>query len=314
MTTLPASPAPSGSPVPGPIGVIAHYNLLERLDPSGPGDYYRARDTRLGRTVAVRLLPLDFAPDQAARTDLIARARETTTLSHPNVITLFDVGEHDGRVYLAFEFLQGQSLRREILDRSINVRRAIETTIQIADAIAAAHGLGFVHGGLSPDSVSITARGHAKVPAFELAAHAGFTGDGALHDYNSPEEMAGKGPDDRSDVYSVGAILYEMLTGRTPNPRGSAAPSASNPHVPAELDQLTLRAVAPNPDSRPQGMALLAGELRALNAGMDARGGASDEVEVAGGGTGSKTGSLVVVVFVVLAAVAWWIWRSSAAQ
>ena len=310
MTT---PPAPSASPVPGPVGVIGHYNLLEQLDPSGPGDLYRARDTRLGRTVAVRLLPLDLAPDAGARSRVMARARETTTLSHPNVITLFDVGEQDGRMYLAFEFLQGQSLRREIFDRSINVRRAIETTIQIADAIAAAHGLGFVHGGLSADSVSITARGHAKVPAFELAAHGGFAGDGALHDYNAPEEMAGKEPDDRSDVYSVGAILYEMLTGRTPNPRGSAAPSASNPHVPPDLDQLTLRAVAPNPDSRPQGMALLAGELRALVAGMDARGGASDEVEVVGSATGANTGLLVVVAAVVLVALVWWIWRAAVA-
>jgi eukaryotic-like serine/threonine-protein kinase len=300
--------------VPGPIGVVAHYNLLEQLEPSGPGDFYRARDTRLGRTVAIRLLPADFVSDAAARAALVARAQEMTTLSHPNVITLFDVGEHDGRVFLAFEFLQGQALRREIFDRSINVRRAIETTIQIADAIAAAHGLGFVHGGLSADSVSMTARGHAKVPAFELAAHGGFAGDGALHDYSSPEEMAGKEPDDRSDVYSVGAILYEMLTGRTPNPRGSAAPSALNPHVPSELDQLTLRAVAPNPDSRPQGMALLAGELRALVAGMDARGGASDEVETGGGGSSSATGLFVVMAAVVLVAVVWWIWRSASAQ
>jgi serine/threonine protein kinase len=299
--------------VPGPIGVVAHYNLLERLEPSGPGDFYRARDTRLGRTVAIRLLPADFAPDLAARTSLIERALEMTALSHPNVITLFDAGEHDGRVFLAFEFLHGQPLRREIFDRSINVRRAIETTIQIADAMAAAHGLGFAHGGLSADSVSMTARGHAKVPAFELAAHGGFAGDGGLRDYGSPEEMAGKAPDDRSDVYSVGAILYEMLTGRTPNPKGSAAPSASNPHVSPELDQLALRAVAPNPDSRPQGMALLAGELRALIAAMDARGGGSDEVETAGPAS-SQTGLIAMVAVAVLAVVAWWIWRSAGAR
>ncbi len=299
---------PPGPPVPGPIGVIAHYNLLEQLEPSGPGDFYRARDTRLGRTVAIRLLPLDFTSDPAVRADLLNRAREMTALSHPNVITLFDVGEHEGRVYLAFEFLQGQALRHEIFDRSINVRRAIETTIQIADAIAAAHALGFVHGGLSADSVSMTARGHAKVPAFELAAHAGFAGDGGLHDYHSPEEMAGETPDDRSDVYSVGAILYEMLTGRTPNPRGSAAPSATNAHVPPDLDQLTLRAVAPNPDTRPQAMAILAAELRALVAGIDARGGASDEVET--GGSGSRTG-LLVLAAAVLAGVAFLVWRAS---
>lgn len=297
----------------GPIGVIGHYNLLERLEPSGPGDLFRARDTRLGRTVVVRLLPQDLAADEAARTGLMARAREMIALSHPNVITLFDVGEHEGRVYLVFEFLNGQSLRREIYDRSINVRRAIETTIQIADAIAAAHALGFVHGGLSADSVSMTARGHAKVPAFELAAHAGFEGDGALRDYGSPEEAAGRMPDDRSDVYSVGSILYEMLTGRTPNPKGSAAPSASNPHVPPELDQLTLRAVAPNPDSRPQGMALFASELRALVGSMDARGGASDEIETEGGRRGSGTGVLLLVGAVLLAAVAW-IWRSAGGQ
>jgi serine/threonine protein kinase len=300
--------------VPSPIGVVAHYNLLELLEPSGPGDFYRARDTRLGRTVAIRLLPTDFAAGAAERAALLTRAREMTALSHPNVITLFDVGEHDGRVFLAFEFLQGQALRREIFDRSINVRRAIETTIQIADAIAAAHGLGFIHGGLSADSVSMTARGHAKVPAFELAAHGGFSGTGVLNDYNSPEEMAGKAPDDRSDVYSVGAILYEMLTGRTPNPKGSAAPSASNPHVPPELDQLTLRAVAPNPDNRPQGMAIFAAELRAQIAAMDARGGASDEVDAGGGAPGSHTSLLVVVAGAVLVAVVWWIWRSASAQ
>jgi serine/threonine protein kinase len=297
--------------VPGPIGVVAHYNLLELLEPSGPGDFYRARDTRLGRTVAIRLLPADFAADASERAALVARAREMTALSHPNVITLFDVGEHEGRVFLAFEFLQGGALRREIFDRSINVRRAIETTIQIADAIAAAHGLGFVHGGLSADSVSMTARGHAKVPAFELAAHGGYSGSGALNDYTSPEETAGKAPDDRSDVYSVGAILYEMLTGRTPNPKGSAAPSASNPHVPPELDQLTLRAVAPNPDNRPQGMAIFAAELRALIAGMDARGGASDEADTGGGASGTSTGLLVVVAGVVLVAAVWWIWRAA---
>ena len=220
----------SGSPA--PIGVVAHYNLLEQLEPSGPGDLYRARDTKAGRTVAVRLLPADFTSDPAA---LIDQARGLTRLSHPNVTTLFDVGEHEGRVYFAFEFQKGQSLRAEAAGRPLNVRRAVEIAIQIADAVADAHAAGFVHGGLSPESIVISAKGRAKIPAFELAAQGGFNQDGRearLHDYESPEEANGQPPDDRSDIYSVGAILYEMLTTRRPMHRGASAPSASNPQGP----------------------------------------------------------------------------------
>src|SRR5688572_30924294 len=99
---------------PVPVGVVAHYNLLERLEPAGPGELFRARDTRLGRTVAVRLLPADFATDEADRAALLEKARTLIALSHPNVTTLFQAGEHDGRVFLAFEFLKGQSLRAEM--------------------------------------------------------------------------------------------------------------------------------------------------------------------------------------------------------
>jgi serine/threonine protein kinase len=299
---------PSATGVTGPIGVIAHYNLLEPLEPSGPGDLFRARDTRLGRTVTVRWLPASLAPDAAARAGLIAQARSMTALSHPNVITLFDAGEHEGRVFLAFEFLQGQSLRKEIAGQHLNLRRAVETAVQIADAVAAAHAAGLVHGGLSPESVSVTARGHAKVPAFWLAAHTGFTeSDHRLRDYDSPEEMQGGTPDDRSDIYSVGAILYEMLTGRRPNPRGSAAPSASNRHVSKELDELTLRAVAPNPDQRPQSMAGFAGELRAVALRMDGRA-PGDEIATSPRSSG---GALVRVglLALLLALAAWWVLR-----
>jgi len=294
----------SGTGVTGPIGVVAHYNLLEALEPSGPGELYRARDTRLGRTVTVRLLPHGDTASIAARQELIAQARSMTALSHPNVITLFDAGEHDGRVYLVFEFLQGQSLRLEIAGQHLNLRRAVETSVQIADAIAAAHALGFVHGGLSPESVWVTARGHAKVPAFWLAAHTGFTKSNTLHDYHSPEEMQGRSPDDRSDIYSVGAILYEMLTGRRPNPRGSAAPSASNRHVSTELDGLTLRAVAPNPDLRPQSMVLLAAELRAIASAMDAHA-PRDEAEGARERVGVGRAVRLGLVLLMLAGAVW---------
>lgn len=296
---------------PAPIGVIAHYNLLERLDPSGPGELFRARDTRKGRTVSVRLLPAQFTADNAA---LVERARAVNALSHPNVVTLFDVGEHEGRVYLVFEFLKGQSLRAEMAGRHVNVRRAVELAVQMADAVADAHAAGFVHGGLSPDSVMVTAKGHAKIPAFELAASAGFeqSDEGVrLRDYDSPEEAKGNPPDDRSDIYSVGAILYEMLTGRRPLHRGASAPSASNPHVPAELDQVVLKAVAPNPDNRYQSVATLAAELRSIGAILDVREGAIDEQEqVARSTSVGKVLATAGVLLVLAAAILWWLTRS----
>lgn len=301
----------SGSPA--PIGVVAHYNLLEQLEPSGPGDLYRARDTKAGRTVAVRLLPADFTPDPAA---LINQARGLTALSHPNVTTLFDVGEHEGRVYFAFEFQKGQSLRAESAGRAMNVRRAVEIAIQIADAVADAHAAGFVHGGLSPESIVISAKGRAKIPAFELAAQGGFEHDGRearLRDYESPEEANGQPPDDRSDIYSVGAILYEMLTTRRPMHRGASAPSASNPRVPKEIDAVVLKALAPNPASRYQSAVGLAGELRASIAVLDQLGVAGEEEELAQSSS-TSVGRVVVMaaIMLVVAVLAWLFWFRSA--
>jgi serine/threonine protein kinase len=299
--------------VPTPLGVVAHYNLLERLEPSGPGDLFRARDTRLGRTVTVRLLPPGVPADPEERARFFESARAVIALSHPNVITLFDAGEHEGRVYLVFEYSKGQSLRAEMAGRAMNVRRAVELAIQIADGVAEAHGAGFFHGGLSPDTIVITAKGHAKIPAFELASRGGYeqTDAGArLRDYEAPEEAKGHPPDDRSDIYSVGAVLYEMLTTRRPSPKGAAAPSASNPHVPKELDEVTLRAAAPNPDLRYQSVATLSAELRSLAAILDVRGIAEDdpELDVPESNVG-RIFLISVVILAILGAVVWYFMR-----
>lgn len=294
-----------------PIGVIAHYNLLERIDSAGLGELYRARDTRRGRTVGVRLLPADFTDDRAA---LIERAQAVQTLSHPNAITVFDVGEHEGRVFIVFEFLKGRSLRSEMAGRAVNVRRAVEMTIQIADAVADAHAAGFVHGGLSPDSVVITAKGNAKIPAFNLAVQSGLEyrdGQARLHDYDAPEEARGQSPDDRSDIYSVGAILYEMLTMRRPLHKGSSAPGASNPDVSKELDAVVLKAVAPNPDLRYQSMASLAGDLRAASTALELEEVA--EVERAQAPPTTSVGRVLLMTLTILTlvgAVLWWVMRS----
>jgi eukaryotic-like serine/threonine-protein kinase len=294
---------------PAPIGVISHYNLLERLEPSGPGELYRARDTRAGRTAAIRLLPAGYALDPSERERFLATAKSVIALSHPNVITLYEAGEHEGRLFLAFEFLKGQTLSAEMAGRPLNVRRAVELAVQIADGIAEAHGAGFIHGGLSPETVIITSKGHAKIPAFELAARAGFqqTTDGVrLHDYDSPEEARGQAADDRSDIYSVGAVLYEMLTTKRPMHKGAAAPSASNPHVIRELDEVVLRAVAPNPDSRIQSAAALAAELRSLAAVLDARGGAGDEEEEEAPST--SVGKVILIALAILAVLGLVVW------
>lgn len=298
---------------PAPIGTIKHYNLLERLEPSGPGELFRARDTRAGRTVTVRLLPAGYATDAAERERFFESARSVIALSHPNVTTLFEAGEHDGRVFLVFEFLKGQSLRAEMAGRPMNVRRAVELAIQIADGVAEAHGAGFIHGGLSPETVMITAKGHAKIPAFELASRGGFeqTESGLrLRDYDSPEEARGQAPDDRSDIYSVGAVLYEMLTTKRPMHKGAAAPSASNAHVADELDQLVLRAVAPNPDSRIQSAAAMAAELRSVAAILDARGGAGDEDDEHAAES-TSFGRIVALAVLILAAVVFLVWLFS---
>ena len=301
-------------PAPAPIGVVAHYNLLERLEPAGPGELFRARDTRLGRTVAVRLLPKEFTADAAARASLTERARSLIALSHPNVTSVFDVGEHEGRAYLVFEFLRGQPLRAEMAGRPMNVRRAVELAIQIADGVADAHASGFVHGGLSPDSIMVTAKGHAKIPAFELAARAGFdqsASDVRLRDYDAPEEARGTGADERSDIYSVGAILYEMLTTRRPMHRGASAPSASNSTVPAEVDEIVLKSLSPNVASRYQSAATFVAELRSAAAILDVRERAGDEGDQAGGHatTLGRVLLLSAVILCVLGLLVWWMVR-----
>lgn len=295
-----------------PIGVVAHYNLLERLDSAGPGELFRARDTHHGRTVAVRILPSEFVRDADARAAFMKQARSLAGLSHPNLTALFDAGEHDGRVYVVFEFLNGQSLRAEMGGRPMNVRRAIELAIQIADAVADAHAAGFVRGGFSPDSITVTSKGHAKIPVFELAAHSGVDKDAAAvrhRDYDSPEETRGQEADERSDIYSVGAVLYEMLTTRRPMHRGSAAPSASNRNVPCEVDEIVLKAVAPNAALRFQHAVTLVTELRIVAAILDVRSVAGDA-----GRRGEKpttsVGRVLIMTTIILLSLgllAWWL-------
>jgi serine/threonine-protein kinase len=297
-----------------PIGTVAHYNLLEHLEPSGPGDLFRARDTHRGRTVTLRLLPAGLGTGAGGTGGVVAEARARIALSHPNIIAIFDAGEQNDQVFIAFEFVRGRALRSEMAGRPMNVRRALELAIQMSDAVADTHASGIVHRGLSPDSVVVTEKGHAKIPTFAFGSRFGFdtaTGDLDLLDYESPEEARVEVPDERSDVYSVAAITYEMLTTRRPPHRGASAPGSWNARVTPELDEVVLKALSPNVRTRCQSAAELSAALRRILSALDVRGDVEDDRE-ADASRSAPWRAIVAaaLVLALMAAAVWWLTRS----
>lgn len=281
---------------------VAHYNLLERIGESALGEVYRARDTKVGRTVALKVIKAD-ALEGAPRDAFLDDARTAATLSHPNIATLFDVGEYEGGCYLAYEFAQGVTLRQEIAGHRVNPRRVVELAVQIADALAEAHAHGIIHTDIRSDTIFVTPKGNAKVLEFGMAR---WTRGGAVRRlaaarpdslgadaqgvvaYMSPEQALGGLVDARSDVFSLGVLAYEMLAGRNPfaGPRpadtivkiiaGQAAPASSvNPDVPPEFDALVSRALAKDIEDRQQSAASFSAELRSIGAMLDVRTGDS---------------------------------------
>jgi serine/threonine-protein kinase len=313
---------------------IAHYNLLERLGTGALGDVYRARDLRVGRTVALMMPAPELVSGAGRREKFLVQAREAQTLNHPNIATLFDVVEQDGQCYLAYEFAAGPSLRDEMAGRPMNLRRAIELAAQVSDALAEGHSRGLIHGDLRPDNIVITPKGSPKILNFGLtgwtmsgqarAAAASAEGLGTdphgVAGYLSPEQALGGTIDERSDVFSFGVLFQEMLTGRNPftgsTPSATVMnvirltpppPSAMTPAVPAELDALVARALAKPVDARPSGALALSSDLRRIAAKLDAR---EREVEprarpaVAGekAGLGWLVGAVMLAVLIVV----WW--------
>lgn len=282
--------------------VVAHYNLLERIGEGALGEVYRARDTKFGRTVALKLVKAG-AVEGEARQALLDDARTAATLSHPNIATLFDVGEYDEGCYLAYEFAQGTTLRQEIAGRAVHPRRVVELAVQIADALADGHAQGIIHTDIRPETVFVTPKGNAKVIEFGMAR---WTRGGALRRrgaadpdslaveaqavvaYMSPEQALGGLVDARSDVFSLGVLVYEMLAGRNPftgaRPAdtvvniiaGQAAPASTvNPDVTPEFDALIMRALAKDIEHRQQSAASFSAELRSIGAMLDVRTGDS---------------------------------------
>ena len=281
------------------MDVIAHYNLLERIGRGGLGDTYRARDTRVGRTVALKLVSSDVAPDAYSRSRLLEEAQVAAQLSHPNVSTLFDTGETDGQVYLAYEYAPGRPLREEMAGAAMNLRRALEVAVQLSDAVADAHAHGIIHGDLRPDTIIITPKGSAKILDFGFAR---WTRGGLLRTqaarspdrlppdtvkvlaYLSPEQALGGAIDSRTDVFSLGVVFYEMLTGRSAFAAATAsdtvvnviqgpvpAPTEISPGFPPEVERILSHALARDLSQRQQSAALLASELRSALAAMEPR-------------------------------------------
>jgi len=292
---------------------IAHYKILAPLGAGGLGEVYRARDTNLGRTVAVKVLPEIMPEHEAFLEALLVVSRRLMTLSHPNIAMLFDIGQDQNRPFLVFEFVQGQPLASLINGRALHVRRALEFGINLADALADAHAVDMVHGDIRPDTIMITPKDRAKFLNFGLSR---FTAGGARRidtatPYVSPEELAGQAADSRSDIYSLGAVMFEMVTGRQ-RARGLVL-SGLNATVPAELEQVIGRMLAANVEHRAQSAATIAAELRSIAAILDARTEAAEAAEAAEPPRrhrerrrGGVMAMIVVLLAVAAAIAAWW--------
>ncbi|MDT7603127.1 MAG: hypothetical protein QOF61_1124, partial [Acidobacteriota bacterium] len=209
------------------------YEIVSPLGEGGMGEVYRARDTRLGREVALKILPASVSHDADRLRRFEVEAQSTSDLNHPNILTVFDVGAAEGASYIVSELLEGETLREHMQGATLSARKAVDYAVQIARGLAAAHERGVVHRDLKPENIFVTHDGRIKILDFGLAKLVERTdGDAAQTNvptrkintdpgtvmgtvgYMSPEQAAGRRIDHRSDIFSFGAVLYEMLTGK----------------------------------------------------------------------------------------------------
>ena len=279
-----------------PNTTLAHYTIISKIGAGGMGEVYRARDTRLDREVAIKILPKNYSndPDRLKRFEQEARA--TSALNHPNILTIYDIGIHEGSPYIVAELLQGQELREQMNQGLLSERKTIDYAEQIARGLAAAHARGITHRDLKPENLFITSDGHLKILDFGLAKlrrqreEAGITDlptEQMITDpgtimgtvvYMSPEQVRGQPADHLSDIFSFGSILYEMVGGRRAFQRDTTAEtmtailkeepqelSSVNSRVSAQLERVVNHCLEKRPEERFQSARDLGFALGALS-------------------------------------------------